>query len=89
MKENPYEKAVKWIEKEVYKNGVFSMSADDCYVDVGKIYTYSAHRTGNYSGFTVSSQHVKNEGNFLQLINKMMRKSELNKVENERGEKNG
>lgn len=72
---NPYEEAVKWLEGEVYKHGTFTMKRTEKYVDIDGTKTYSAFPDGNYSGFTVSSQHTSG-GNFLQLITAMRRKEQ-------------
>jgi len=73
---NPYEEAVKWLEKEVLDNGSFAFHREEAYVDIDKTRCYRAFPTGQYSGFTVSSQHVDDAGNFLQLIQKMRMEKE-------------
>jgi hypothetical protein len=79
---NPYEEAVKWIEKEVRKNGVFNIERCEEYVDVdnsGILISYPNHKI---RGFTVSSQHTDGKDyNILQLINTMkIKESKRNAV---------
>lgn len=65
------EEAIKWIEEEVHKHGVFNVEQQcgDYYNHQTKITTRVP--TGQFEGFTVSSQHVSGGFNLLQLIMKM------------------
>lgn len=76
-----YEEAVKWVEAEVYKNGVFSMKRGESMVDTDQTRVYKAYPNGEVEGFTVSSQHCS-AGNFLQLIMEMKRIADESKKYN-------
>lgn len=69
---NPYEAAVKWIEDEVQKNGIFKMEREmgDCYDHSTR--TTRQVPTGRFTGFTVTSQHTRHRAfNLLQLVMEM------------------
>lgn len=71
-----YEDAVKWIEDEIHKHGVFEVkrATSDSY-DY-KTGTFSQVPNGRLVGFTVSSQHTKGEDwNILQLVQTMKRQA--------------
>lgn len=68
------EDLIKWIEDEVYKHGTISFTREEKYVDIDGSRVFKAYPTGEFGGFSVSSQHVRNSLNIKQLIMNMMDK---------------
>lgn len=91
-----YEEAIKWIEDEIFLNGVFEAKLDEVEImerhvpvmDVNGVVTIAerAHKmapTGRLVGFTCSSQHTSGRAhNLLQLIMEMKEISDKRTTEN-------
>lgn len=78
---DPYEAAVKWIEDEVHRHGVFEMREEEGPSYDHRTKVTSQVPTGKFCGFTVSSQHIGDAYNFLQLVHAMQREKEKRRLE--------